>query len=497
MDANPVVQKADTLQELVPRAARTTPDAPAVVGPDQTLTYADLDGRADRFGAGLTARGVAPGDRVVVWTDKSAEAVALMQGALRIGAVYVPVTGSNPPARVAKIAADSAAALVVADDPQLERMAGAPEAGTFRLAGLTDLLASSAGHTCPTVSRRPDDPAYILYTSGSTGAPKGVSLSHRNALAFVEWAVELVGVGPTDRLGNHAPFNFDLSVFDLYAAFHTGASVHLVPAELAYAPTELVRFIHDRQLTVWYSVPSALALMMREGGLLTGPPPAALRACVFAGEPFPIRQVQELRKAWPDIRLFNWYGPTETNVCTSYEVTDADLARTGPLPIGTAASGDTIVLDPGPDEGEVVVDGPTVMLGYWGREPQQGAYRTGDHARLTNGVLEYHGRLDHMVKIRGNRIELGEVEAALEEHPDLARVVAVVVGDGLTAALHAVAVPAGARRPGPLEVRRWCSDRLPAYMIVDTVHYTDTLPLTPNGKADRAAVLAAVTEGGL
>ncbi|MEO6087957.1 MAG: amino acid adenylation domain-containing protein [Umezawaea sp.] len=478
------------LHALVSDAARRAPDALAVSAADGELTYGDLDALADRYAAALTARGVRPGDRVVLWGGKSALAVGLMQGALRCGAVYAPVTSANPADRVARIAADSGAALVVADD------ADVAELGGVTVVVLSDLRAESPDAAVPEpFDSGPDDLAYILYTSGSTGSPKGVCLSHRNALSFVDWAADLLYLEPGDRLANHAPFNFDLSVFDLYGAFRAGASVHLVAPEMAYAPAQLVEFVHHNRISVWYSVPSALALMMREGGLLDGDPPSALRACVFAGEPFAITHVQALRKSWPAVRLLNWYGPTETNVCTSYEVTDADLRRTGPLPIGRAASGDTITLD---EDGEIVVTGPTVMLGYWAAPRHTGPYRTGDLGRLgDDGELEYVGRIDHMVKVRGHRIELGEIESALVTHPDVADVAVLVVGEGLEARLDAVVVADGARRPRPLELKRHCASSLPTYMLFDVLHVVDAMPLTANGKTNRAALAAAIERGAL
>lgn len=485
------------LHHLLTDSARRLPDAIAVVGPEGSVTYEELDRLTDRFAAALKASGVSAGDRVVVWSHKSVQTVAVMQAALRIGAIYVPVTGSNPPVRLSRITESAAPALVVADEDAAERARRADwdDAPLLSFAELR-CRASEWARPGPHAAHE-DDPAYILYTSGSTGAPKGVCISHRNALAFVEWAVEYLQVTSVDRLSNHAPFNFDLSVFDLYGAFLSGASVHLVPQEMAYAPAQLAQFLRDREISVWYSVPSALSLMIREGELLEQAPPPNLRVCLFAGEPFAIHHVQTLRKEWPGVRLINWYGPTETNVCTSYEVTDADLERQQPVPIGSACSSDRVLLEPDDgDEGEVVVDGPTVMLGYWGQEPQRGPYHTGDIARRdSDGNLCYVGRRDHMVKIRGHRIELGEIESAIGSLDAVADVTVLVVGSGLEAELHAVVVPSPGQRPSLLTVKRCCAERLPTYMIIDRLHVRGDLPRTPNGKIDRARLTAAAEAG--
>ncbi|WP_433325178.1 amino acid adenylation domain-containing protein [Spirillospora sp. CA-294931] len=483
------------LRELLSDSARRFPDALAVADAGGETTYGELDRLADRYAAALREKGVGPGDRVVIWGEKGAWAIAVMQAALRLGALYVPVVASNPLARLGLIAASAEPALVVADDECAAKARAARWAGAELVAFRE--LESLGGEPPVPYDAGPDAPAYILYTSGSTGTPKGVCISNRNALAFVEWAAGELEIEPGDRLSNHAPFNFDLSVFDLYAAFLAGASVHLIPEEMSYAPAQLVRFLRESRITVWYSVPSALSLMIRQGGLLDGSPPPDLRACVFAGEPFAIHHVQALRKQWPPVRLLNWYGPTETNVCTSYEVTDADLARSGPLPIGTACSGDTVTVEAdGDGEGEVVVTGPTVMLGYWGMEPHTGPYRTGDLARRDDdGDLHYLGRRDHMVKLRGHRVELGEVEAALAAMDGVSEAAVLVVGEGTRARLHAFAVPEDGARPSLLAVKRHCAERLPKYMIIDRLHRVGDLPRTGNGKTDRARLLA-LAEGG-
>ncbi|MGW4407536.1 amino acid adenylation domain-containing protein [Nonomuraea sp. NPDC004702] len=487
------------LHRLLIESARRTPEAVAVHDHDGPVTYRALDELSDLYLSALRRRGVGRGDRVVIWTGKHVQAIAVMQAVLRLGAVYVPVAGANPAARVARIVRDAAPALVVTDEDAPGRL---PAGHGLPLVPWPELAAggdADAGGGRGELSAGGDDPAYILYTSGSTGTPKGVCLSHRNALAFVEWAVREVRVGAGDRLSNHAPFNFDLSVFDLYAAFATGASVHLVPPASAYAPHQLTDFLHERAITVWYSVPSVLTLMCREGGLLDREPPPGLRACVFAGEPFPLQHVRALRKHWPGVRLLNWYGPTETNVCTSYEVSDADLDRDRPLPIGRACAGDTVTLSSPDDDGvgEIVVEGPTVMLGYWGGERLTGPYRTGDFGRLdADGELHYVGRRDHLVKVRGNRVELGEIETALGGLGSVAEVAVLAAGEGDHARLYAFVVPAPGRRPSLLEVKRHCAGLLPPYMNVDRLRLLETLPRTPNGKTDRALLLAMTEEGG-
>ncbi|MDQ1295060.1 MAG: L-proline---[L-prolyl-carrier protein] ligase [Actinomycetota bacterium] len=493
-------------------AARRAPERTAVVDRNGPMSYRELDRRADAV-AGLLARvGVGRSDRVIVHGDKSADVVAALQGVLRLGAVYIPLDAQTPPARIRMVIEDARAAAVLSDRPQAlsEILAGAPPVPCLDL--LTDDLLTDPASlgACPAVEAKvsADDPAYILYTSGSTGRPKGVCLSHGNALAFVEWAAAEVGVRPQDRLANHSSFTFDMSVLDLYVAFAGAASVHIVPTEGAFAPRLLTDFLYDQKISVWFSVPSALTLMMREGGLLDRPAPRELRTVIFAGEPFPLEQVRTLAE-WTDAELLNLYGPTETNVCTRHRVTAEDLSGDRPLPIGTAVCADTVWAEhpdgtpagPG-EEGELVVEGPTVMLGYWGREPQRGPYRTGDIVRvLPDGAFTFVGRRDHQTKIRGFRVELGEVERGFTSHPDVAVAVAVTTDSGAAARLVVFVLPETGRSPGPLAMRSHAAQRLPRYMLPHEVHVLGDIPITPNGKTDRRALQrraasAAKTEEG-
>jgi len=489
------------------RHAAATPAALAVAGPDGSLTYGELDRLARRIARWLVARGVGRGDRVALWLEKSALAVAAMQAVLRCGAGYVPIDPLSPPARCRALLADCGVAALVST----ERRAAAVLTG--ELGGIPCLCTDghdrdrgwpgtpAAGEEPPPPESPPcagaggDDLAYILYTSGSTGRPKGVAVSHRNALAFTRWAEDELAARPDDRFANHAPFHFDLSVLDLYVAFQAGASVHLVPDASSFAPGRLVRFVAEQRPTVWYSVPSALVMMMEHGGLLELDE-VSWRAVLFAGEPFPVKHLRRLRERWPEVRLLNLYGPTETNVCTCFEVGERAPEIGVSLPIGSACCGDRVWARrddgaaAGPGEiGEAMVEGPTVMIGYWGEAPQAGPYATGDLVRvLAGGGFEFLGRRDHMVKLRGHRIDLGEVESALAEHPAVREAAVVVGGSGLAARLIAFVASGAVPPPSLLALKEHCAARLPRYMIVDRVRVLDELPRTRTGKVDRLAL---------
>ncbi|HEU5319767.1 MAG TPA: amino acid adenylation domain-containing protein, partial [Methylomirabilota bacterium] len=439
--------------------------------------------------------------------------------------VYVPLDPHAPARRVGAILEDCgvralvttrarAAALPAAAGPALtvlagEARTGADAAGTVGWDALAGLPASA-----PPAEGVETDLAYILYTSGSTGRPKGVMLTHRNALTFVQWCAATFAVRPDDRLSNHAPLHFDLSVFDVYNALEAGASVTLVHEEAALFPATLAALLEEAGITVWYSVPSALVHLVLHGDLaarrLDG-----LRLVLFAGEVFPMKYLRELAALLPHAELYNLYGPTETNVCTYHRVDRARLPALDRLPIGRAcANTEVFAVDEGGQPvapghtGELYVRGPSVTPGYWGdpdktaravvvdpRAPARGerVYRTGDLVTPGDGgEYLFVGRRDCQVKSRGYRIELGDVEAALYSHPGVEEAAVVAVPDEeIGARLRAFVVARAGQALTAAALQRHCADLLPRYMIPEAVELRPALPRTSTGKVDRPRLLDA------
>jgi amino acid adenylation domain-containing protein len=519
------------LHQLLRDSALRDPRHEAVRCAGRSLTYRELDAASDAIAEALIEAGIRPGDRVAVHMTKRVEVVACIYGVLKAGAAYVPLDPKAPTTRVSLVANDCrvaavlttpalAAALVptLEAPPELVLLVGdgeGPELGC-PAARYDDVTARPAQRLqVPVIDA---DVAYILYTSGSTGVPKGVMLTHRNALTFVEWCFDTIGVSTDDRLSNHAPLHFDLSIFDLYLAAMGGATVVLVPEEEAYFGGSLAKFIDEERISIWYSVPSALRLLAKA----TAGPGAfpTLRTVVFAGEVYPTPHLRELRRLLPDVHLWNIYGPTETNVCTYYEVRELpEDDRT--IPIGRAC-GNTEVFAVTADgrlagvgeEGELYVRGATVMKGYWGRpdktsevlvpNPLPGSlpdpvYRTGDLVQLrADGDYDFLGRRDHQIKSRGYRIELGEIEAALATHPQLEESVAVAVphAEWGSAIVAWVALRNGASLT-PRDVKRHVAGRLPAYMVPAVVEFLEELPKTSTGKIDRPNLLDRAKDLGM
>jgi amino acid adenylation domain-containing protein len=497
--------------------AKVSPEATALVCWEQQVSYGTLLARARAVAEHLGAAGVGPNARVALQLEKSEHAVVALLGVLLTGAAYVPVDPRASTERVARILLDSDPHALIFGAPFLEHLgARAPERilaiprkfvtqGTYANCHSLDLTVESSLPFAPRPTS-PESPAYLLYTSGSTGQPKGVELSHLAARTFVDWAAQCFDIGPTDHLTSFAPLSFDLSIFDLFVSLSTGAKVTLVPPEMLLRPRELTRKLRTWQITTLYAVPSTVQLLVTEGQATSLELPE-LRRVLYAGEPFPVKRLIGAMRALSRARFYNLFGPTETNVCSYHAFTEPPDDDATDVPIGRACEHLHLELCDengrpvkAGEPGELCVSGPTVMNGYF-RNPDANAqafmigetangttlrlYRTGDYAkRDSEGRYWFLGRRDRQVKRRGYRIELGELEAALLRYPGVREAATYAERAGDETRIHAVVVPEPGVTVSPLKLRAHCGSTLSPYLVPDSVRIAVNLPRTLTGKLD-------------
>jgi amino acid adenylation domain-containing protein len=521
---------AGLLQHWVAEQAQRRPAATAVVLGSERLTYGELEAQSTRLARLLGAVGCERGDRVCLLLPKSPSAIVAIVGALKADCIYVPIDLTSPAPRVARMLAScEPRCLLIAGAamPLLEKLqqedgwpdaisVGWMEAGHSPPDHLTIAFTSrdlASGPSAPWPSRNtPQDPAYILFTSGSTGQPKGVVITHGNVMAFVGWALKYFDLRPTDRLSGHPPLHFDLSVFDIFGALAAGAELHLVPESLKLEAAKLAAFIRASALTQWFSVPSVLVYMAHFDAVRPHDFPA-LKRLLWCGDVLPTPVLRYWMERLPHVAFTNLYGPTEATIASSYYTVPACPDDAAAIPIGTACDGEELlVLDeqlrpvPPGTVGHLYIRGVGLSPGYWrdaaktraaflahpdSGDPADRLYKTGDLARVgADGLIYFVGRADSQIKSRGYRIELGEIETALHTVKTLrdGAVVAVSTAGFEGAAICCAYVPVPGAAVTPASLRRELAKLLPAYMLPSRWRAFERLPVNANGKVDRAAL---------
>ena len=535
---------SELLQDEITAQALRRPDAPAVVSCDERLTYGELEEQSNRLARLLREAGVRRGDRVCLLMPKSPAVVVAMLGVLKADAIYVPLDSTSPAPRVEKMIGSCEDRWILAAE------GGGGGGPVVRL--LNELFADTrfaAEHDVGWMSTQPaggsrvtprfswadlsrystapperqnnaDDPAQILFTSGSTGVPKGVVITHGNVLPFLRWARDYFGTSTSDRISWHPPLHFDLSTFDVFGTLRAGAALYPVTAELSLLPHKLAQFIRDSELTQWFSVPSVLNYVASFNALRDGDFPA-LRRVLWCGEVLPTPTLIYWMQRLPHASFTNLYGPTETTIASSYyTVPKCPADEREEIPIGRPCPGEELlVLDaarrpvrPG-KLGDLYIAGVGLSPGYW-RDPEktvaafhphpgtasgERVYRTGDLARVgEDGLVYYAGRADTQIKSRGYRIELGEIEAALQSLGSLREcaVVAVPSSGFEGMAVCCAYVPDLVDTVTPVAVREALTKLVPHYMLPSRWLAFDALPKNSNGKIDRPRLRDAFQETG-
>jgi len=464
------------------RQCRHQPEAIALVENGRSLTYGQLLTQSQAIAAGLQEMGVKPGQPVAIHLERGIDAAIALFGVLLTGGCYVPLDLKNPTPRLSFIVTDAQVSVVLG--------LGATPTWLDKRRWL-DIDACSKAQPLP-IEIQGTSLAAILYTSGSTGQPRGVALSHRAVATFALWAADLVDLQTNDRIASSTPFFFDLSTFDLYAVLGRGASLHFLPSALNMAPARLSAWLKEQSISGWYTVPSLLAFLVYKGNLAQTSL-ESLRFLLFAGEVFPSPALMNLAANLPRTALYNFFGPTETNVCCYWPVNRAKLAANRPIPIGLPAAACELRIQV--ETGELWVRGPSLASGYWsdGRlQPflnQDGWYATGDRVSRIDGEYHFHGRLGRMIKCSGYRVEPAEIEAFVNAMAGVRGCAVVGVDDPVTGQRLSLALSLEPHAT-PSAIRNALTRQFPPYMQPKHCIVLEELPHLPNGKLDYQRVYA-------
>ena len=493
---------------MIEASVRRNPDATALVDAELSLTYAQLDARAEAVARRLRGLGAGPGTIVGLVARRRADTIAALLGVLRAGAAYCPLDPAYPLERLRFMLEDSGAAALLAGREDAETFAD-PRRPTL----LLDDSADAAPFRSEAAAREagPSDLAYVMYTSGSTGKPKGVMVELASAAGLVRAMMRIQAIGPGDRTLLFSSMSFDASVGEIFPCLCAGATMFL-RGETVPPAREFIRSLEEMRISTLFLPTAYWHELAATPAPLRAALPACLRSVVVGGEAMRAESLDYWRPAADRVRLFNVYGPTEATVWASVYDVPADAPSSGIVPIGRPAAAAALHVI-GPDgapvpngsAGELWIGGPGVARGYLNR-PELTAerflpdafsgrrearlYRTGDRVRRRpDGMLEFLGRFDDQVKIRGFRVELGEVEAALASHPAVGTCAAVLREESSGVQRLVAYVSPGAGAPASASaLRAFLLEKLPEYMVPAAIVEMPVLPLTPAGKIDRRAL---------
>ncbi len=458
----------------------SSPNNIAVKEGDQQLSYRQLQQSLNPIITSIQYRDHHC-KRIAIAVDRGINATQAILSVLASNACYIPLDLKNPDNRLNYIVNDADVQCVIGkgncpdwlDKPELWLD--------------IDQLSSISKEYSTDSSIQQHSLAAILYTSGSTGNPKGVALTHNAMSNFSNWAIETFNLAASDRIASLAPFHFDLSVFDLFSSLSCGASIHFIPAMLTMAPSRLTNWLAENEITTWYTVPSLLSFLSLKGSLNTIPLPH-LKTLLFAGEVFPTAQLIKLCEQLPHVDFYNLYGPTETNVCCYWPVERNRLNKDQSIPIGIPACNSLLTINT--DNNELLVQSNNNLAGYW----QQGKlipalsadnfYHTGDKATLNEkNEYCYHGRLDRMLKCSGYRVEPAEIEQVILENNEIENCAVFGIKDN-TSGQRPVAAIVFKYNSDLSDLVKKVKQKLPGYMHPCKFITLDSLPYLSNGKTD-------------
>ncbi len=502
--------------ELFYRHASARPDQPAVFTSSVTLTYGELAARANRWARLLQDRGFGVGDRVAIVMKKGWEQAVAAYAVLASGAAYVPVDPDLPLERLTFVLQNSGAGAVLTQSQCLTPNA-APDGVPVFAVDMPEAHDLGAFSNAPLpVTQLPDDLAFILYTSGSTGQPKGVMIEHRGLVNALMQTIDTFDIDASDCALALTALHHDMSTFDLFGILGAGGSIAIPDAGGRRDPKHWVDMMHRHAVTVWNSVPAMMEMLIAYAGDCTNVVPPSLRLVFMGGDWIPVTLPDGIRRHVPDAQVVSVGGPTETtlwNIWYPVEAVDPEWAS---IPYGKGIANtryyimsEDLVERPTWVPGEMCVAGVGVARGYWKNQektrekfvthPETGErlYRTGDLGCFRpDGTIEFLGRIDFQVQINGQRVELGEIEATLQRHPDVRSAVVVAHDRDGKKQLAAYVVPANGARVEEAVLRPFLAGQIPAYMVPALFVEMDGFPLTRNGKVDRTALPDPQEEAG-